>query len=184
MIVLRVVQGFGAAMLITTGMAIVTSVFPPSRRGRAIGIYVTAVYIGLSIGPTAGGALTHHFGWRSIFLVVVPLGLASIIITMKYLKTEWVGSPDDKFDLTGSILYGVALVALIYGASLLPDPVAYALLIFGLSMIILFVAHQRSTPYPVFEVRLFQTNRLFTFSSLAALINYAATFAVMGGQAI
>jgi EmrB/QacA subfamily drug resistance transporter len=178
LIVLRVIQGFGAAMLITTGMAIVTSVFPPDRRGRAIGIYVTAVYIGLSIGPTAGGALTHHFGWRSIFLVVVPLGLASIIITKKYLKTEWIGSPDDKFDLTGSILYGAALVALIYGGSLLPDKVAYVLIIFGLSMLILFVARQRSTPYPVFEVRLFQTNRLFTFSSLAALINYAATFAV------
>lgn len=67
LITVRVFQGFGTAMFVTTGMAIVTSVFPPQRRGRAIGLYVSAVYIGLSVGPFAGGLLTQHLGWRSNF---------------------------------------------------------------------------------------------------------------------
>jgi MFS family permease len=61
---LRVVQGLGAAMFVTTGMAILTSIFPPNKRGKVIGIYVAAVYIGLSVGPFAGGFLTQYFGWR------------------------------------------------------------------------------------------------------------------------
>lgn len=85
LILFRVLQGFGAAMFITTGMAILTSVFAPNKRGRAIGMYVAAVYIGLSVGPFVGGILTQQLGWRSIFLVTVPLGAGSVYITVKYL---------------------------------------------------------------------------------------------------
>jgi MFS family permease len=67
LITVEVFQGFWTAMFVTTGMAIVTSVFPPQRRGRAIGLYVSAVYIGLSVGPFAGGLLTQHLCWRSNF---------------------------------------------------------------------------------------------------------------------
>jgi EmrB/QacA subfamily drug resistance transporter len=175
---LRVLQGFGAAMVVTTGMAIVTSVFPPQRRGRAIGLYVAAVYIGLSVGPTVGGALTHHMGWRSIFWTVVPLSFVSIYITVKYLKGEWKGAPDERFDWVGSVLYGTSLVALIYGATLLPHPRAVILAGAGFLGLIGFWIHQMSIPNPVFEVRLFRTHRVFTFSSIAALINYSATFAL------
>ncbi|MBN1930787.1 MAG: MFS transporter [Desulfobacterales bacterium] len=178
LISLRVLQGFSAAMITTTGMAILTSVFPIQRRGRAIGIYVAAVYVGLSVGPTVGGALTHHFGWRSIFLTVVPLGLLSIFIAVKHLKKEWKGMPGEKFDLTGSIIYGFSLVALIYGATLLPNSMAYFIVGFGIIGIIIFTAHEKSIQYPVFELKLFKNNRIFAFSSLAALINYSATFAV------
>ena len=76
---LRVIQGLGAAMFVTTGMAIITSIFPPNKRGRVIGIYVAAVYIGLSVGPFAGGFLTYYFGWRSIFFIMLPLGLFSLL---------------------------------------------------------------------------------------------------------
>ena len=79
----RILQGFGTAMFVTTGMAIVTSIFPPQKRGRAIGIYVAAVYIGLSVGPFAGGFLTQYLGWRSNFAVVVPFGAASVWVTLR-----------------------------------------------------------------------------------------------------
>jgi MFS family permease len=173
-----VLQGFGAAMVGTTGMAILTSVFPPQRRGRAIGIYVAAVYLGLSVGPTFGGTMTHHFGWRSIFLAVVPLGLAAIFITARHLKKEWKGSSGEKFDLTGSLLYVVSLMALSYAALRLPHPSAWLTAAAGMAGLWLFVSHEKSIRFPVFEVRLFQNNRIFAFSGLAALINYAATFAV------
>ena len=178
LIFMRVMQGIGSAMFVTTGMAIITSIFPPSRRGRAIGIYVSAVYIGLSVGPFAGGFLTRYLGWRSIFAAVVPFGAISIYMTMRYLKGEWADARGEKLDMRGSVLYGVSILVLIYGASLLPRPVAVYLMIAGLVGLAIFVRLELRIPHPVFEVKLFNQNRLFTFSSLAALINYSATFAL------
>jgi EmrB/QacA subfamily drug resistance transporter len=174
----RVLQGIGAAGFVTTGMAIITSIFPPSRRGRAIGIYVSAVYIGLSVGPFAGGFITRYLGWRSIFAVVIPFGVASVLMTFKYLKGEWADARGETLDIRGSVLYGLAILVLIYGASLLPRLAAVYLMTAGLAGLALFIRLELHVPHPVFEVKLFNQNRLFTFSSLAALINYAATFAL------
>ena len=74
LICFRVLQGIGSAMIFGTGIAILTSVFPAGERGKALGINVAAVYLGLSLGPFLGGLLTQHLGWRSVFLVNVPLG--------------------------------------------------------------------------------------------------------------
>jgi EmrB/QacA subfamily drug resistance transporter len=178
LIALRVLQGMGSAMFVTTGMAILTSVFEPSKRGRVIGIYVSAVYIGLSVGPFAGGFLARYLGWRSIFAIVVPLGLLCIFVTFKYLKGEWVDARGEKLDLSGSVLYGVSILVLVYGASLLPQKVAVYLIVLGLAGLGFFIRLELRVQYPVFEVRLFKQNKLFTFSSLAALINYSATFAI------
>ncbi|MBW2431905.1 MAG: MFS transporter [Deltaproteobacteria bacterium] len=178
LIFMRVIQGIGAAMFVTTGMAIITSIFPPSRRGRAIGIYVAAVYIGLSVGPFAGGFLTRYLGWRSIFAVVVPFGAASVFMTMRYLKGEWADARGETIDVRGSLLYGFSILILIYGASLLPQSAAVYLMVAGLVGLGLFIKIELKVSYPVFEVKLFNQNRLFTFSSLAALINYSATFAL------
>jgi len=178
LIFLRVFQGCGAAMTVTTGMAILTSVFPPRRRGKAIGIYVAAVYMGLSVGPFGGGVMAQHFGWRSIFLVSTAIGLFSIWITIKYLKGEWADAAGEPFDVTGSLLYGIALVLLVYGATLLPNKIAVYMIVSGFVLLAAFVRHEIQTTYPVFEVRLFSENKLFAFSSSAALIHYAATFAV------
>jgi EmrB/QacA subfamily drug resistance transporter len=178
LIAVRVFQGFGAAMFVTTGMAIVTSVFPPERRGRAIGFYVAAVYIGLSVGPFAGGLLTQHLGWRSNFGVVVPFGAASIWVTLKYLKGEWADARGEKLDIPGSLLYATSVFLLVYGASLLPRLPAVYLILAGAAALMAFVRVELRTPQPVFDVRLFSGNKLFVYSCLAALINYAATFAV------
>ena len=110
LIVMRILQGFGSAMFVTTGMAILTSVFAPSKRGRAIGIYVSAVYIGLSVGPFAGGFLARYLGWRSIFAVVVPFGAVSVFMTMRYLKGEWADARGEKLDIRGSVLYGFSIL--------------------------------------------------------------------------
>jgi EmrB/QacA subfamily drug resistance transporter len=178
LITMRILQGFGSAMSVTTGMAILTSVFAPSKRGRAIGIYVSAVYIGLSVGPFAGGFIARYLGWRSIFVVVVPFGVVSVFMTMRYLKGEWADARGEKLDIRGSVLYGFSILALVYGASLLPRMVAVYLIILGLAGLGIFIRFEMSVRYPVFEVRLFNQNKLFTFSSLAALINYSATFSL------
>ena len=178
LIALRVGQGLGGAMYNTTGMAIITSVFPVQRRGQALGIYVAAVYIGLSLGPFVGGILVNFLGWWSIFLVPLPVGLLSIAISLRYLEDEWAEAQGDRLDIFGSILYAVAICGLIYGLTLLPVMKAWGIMAAGAVAMIIFVVVQLHIRYPVFDVSLFRTNRVFAFSSLAALINYGATAAI------
>ena len=178
LLALRVLQGVGASMFVTTGMAILSSIFRPSRRGRAIGWYVAAVYVGLSVGPFAGGLLTQHYGWRSIFLIMGPLGLGSIAITFLFLKGEWYDDRSQQLDILGIALYSLAILAVVFGATLLPSLAGGLMVAAGLIGLALFFQQQRQAKHPVFEVSLFSRNRTFTFSSLAALLNYSATFAV------
>jgi EmrB/QacA subfamily drug resistance transporter len=178
LIVFRVLQGVGSAMIFVTGLAIITSVYPPRERGKAIGINIASVYIGLSMGPVLGGILTQYFGWRSLFIAVIPLGLLVLILTMFKLKGEWAECKGESFDFSGSIIYSVALVILIYGFSILPSQLGIILVILGVIGILAFALFELRVKNPVFEVRLFK-NITFGFSSLAALINYSATFAVV-----
>ncbi|MDI6809461.1 MAG: MFS transporter, partial [Candidatus Eisenbacteria bacterium] len=110
----RILQGIGNAMMFGTGMAILTSVFSPGERGRALGINVTAVYLGLSLGPFLGGFLTQYLGWRSIFWVNLPLGLMMIALASWRLRGEWAGAKGEQFDLAGSLIYGLTLMAIMY----------------------------------------------------------------------
>jgi len=178
LILMRILQGIGGSMMMTTGMALLTSVFPPQERGKALGFNVSAVYIGLSLGPFLGGILTQSFGWRSIFLIIAPLGLIVTFLIFKYLKYEWADAKEEKLDIPGSLIYALTLVAIVYGSSLLPQLTGFMLMLCGIPGFILFVKRQLTVSNPVFEVRLFKNNRVFAFSNVAALINYSGTTAV------
>lgn len=178
LILFRVFQGIGAALFVTTGMAIITSIFPPQRRGKAIGIYVAAVYAGLSTGPFVGGFLTQQLGWRSLFIAGVPLGGASVYITLTLLKGEWADARGERLDLLGSFLYGFSILALVYGTTALPKFWAVGLIFVGMILLLVFIRYELRVRYPIFEVRLFVQNKVFAFSSLAALIHYSATFGI------
>ncbi len=174
----RVIQGIGGAMIFGTGVAILTSVFPPQQRGRVLGINVAAVYSGLSLGPFIGGILTQHWGWRSIFWINTALGLITIILVLWKLTGEWAEAKGEQLDLVGSIIYGLMLVGLMYGFSLLPRSGALWLILFALLGIMAFVWWELRIDNPVLNIRLFRHNQVLTFSNLAALINYSATSAV------
>ncbi|MCP8308099.1 MAG: MFS transporter [archaeon] len=174
----RFLEGIGSAMILGTGVAILTSVFPFRERGKALGINVTAVYLGLSLGPFLGGFLTQHLGWRSIFLVNVPLGLTIIVFVFWKLKGEWAEAKGEKFDFTGSTVYSLMLIAVMYGLSLLPAISGAWLILIGALGILAFVKWEMKVESPVLNINLFRNNRVFAFSNLAALINYSATFAV------
>ncbi|OPX58481.1 MAG: putative transporter [Methanobacterium sp. PtaB.Bin024] len=173
----RVLQGIGSAMIFVTGLAIITSVFHPKHRGKAIGINVAAVYVGLSLGPVIGGFMTQYLGWRSLFLLMIPFGLLVVAIVFWKLKDEWAASRGEKFDWTGSILYSIMLFLVMYGFSSLPQLDGWVMLIIGIAGFFAFLRWELKAKSPVFNVRLFK-NTAFTFSSMAALINYSATFAV------
>jgi len=178
LIALRAVQGIGGAMIFTTGIAILTSVFPAGERGKALGINAAATYLGLSLGPVLGGLLTQHFGWQSIFLVVVPLGATIIALIFTKLRGEWAEARGEKFDLTGSVIYGLALTGIIYGFSLLPAKLGIWLIILGASGIFAFINREAKVDSPLLDINLFRQNRTFAFSNLAVLLNYSAAFAV------
>jgi len=179
LIALRVVQGVGSAMIATSGVAIITSVFPAKERGKALGISVAATYLGLSLGPVLGGILTQHFGWRSIFLVTVPLGATVIPLVLRKMKGEWAEAKGEKFDLIGAVIYGLILVGIIYGFSLLPGVLGVALIIAGVSGIFIFIRRERKVKSPLLDVKLFGKNRAFVFSNLTHLISYSSTFSVV-----
>jgi EmrB/QacA subfamily drug resistance transporter len=174
----RVLQGIGGAMMFGTGTAMITSAFPPEQRGRALGINVSAVYLGLTLAPLLGGFLTDVFGWRSIFWMIIPFGLFVIPATIFAIKTEWREAYGETLDYKGSIIYIISLSMLMYGFSKLPDPVALGMAAIGLSGMVLFVATEFKVPVPILNMHLFTNNKVFAFSNMAALINYAATFAV------
>jgi EmrB/QacA subfamily drug resistance transporter len=178
LISVQVLQGIGAAMIFGTAVAILTSVFPASERGRALGINVAAVYIGLSLGPFLGGLLTQYFGWRSIFWVNVPLCLLIIALLFWKLKGEWAEARGEKFDVTGSIIYSLMLIAIMYGFTLLPDIVGVVLILAGAAGFVGFIRWEMKVKSPVLDIGLFRNNTVFALSNVAALINYSATFAV------
>ncbi len=178
LIVFRVIQAIGSAMIFGTAVAIVTSVFPVGERGAAMGITVASVYIGLSLGPFAGGFLTGLFGWRSIFTFTVPLGLAALIVVFKNIKQEWADARGESFDVAGSLLYGVSLTMLMIGFSRLPGTLGIVLTVLSIVMFAVFVKYESRVAFPVMNISIFKSNRVFTFSNMAALIHYSATFGV------
>jgi EmrB/QacA subfamily drug resistance transporter len=174
----RMLQGIGASMTFSTGVAILISVFPPGDRGKVLGINVSAVYLGLSCGPFLGGLLTHYFGWRTIFLINVPFGLLIIFFTFWKLKGEWTEARGEKFDFIGSILYSFTLVTVMYGFSLLPGIWGAFFILLGVGGFWAFMKWESKSESPVFDIDLFRNNKIFAFSNLAALINYSAVFAI------
>ncbi|HNR98820.1 MAG TPA: MFS transporter [Planctomycetota bacterium] len=178
MIALRFVQGIGAAMIFGTSMAMLISVYPADERGKVLGISVTAVYLGLSLGPLVGGFLTHHLGWRSVFLSHVPLAAAVLYLILRRLKGEWAEAKGERFDLAGAIIYMIAVALFMNGLARLPSTPGIAMTAAGLAGLAVFAAWELRTPDPLLDIGLFRRNTVFAFSNLAALINYSATFAV------
>ena len=177
LIVMRIFQGISSAMIFGTSLAIITSVFQPGERGRAMGINITAVYTGLSAGPVIGGLLTQYFGWRSIFIFLVPFGIAAFILILTKIKPEWSESKGEKFDWQGSVIYGISLAAFMYGFSKLPSASGWVFLSAGIILGIVFLMFEKSNNNPVFDIKLILQNRVFAFSGIAALIHYSATSA-------
>ncbi len=178
LIVSRAIQGIGSAMIFSTGMVILTSVFPPNERGKAFGISVASTYLGLSLGPFLGGIMTEHLGWRSIFWMNVPAGAFLILLVVLLLKGEWAEARGDKFDIRGSLILIFTLSSMMLGMSRLPGWEGTALMLLGISGLCVFVYLQLRTNFPLIDIHLFSRNRVFAFSNLAAFINYSATFAI------
>ncbi len=179
LIAMRVFQGFGAAMTLTTGAPILISVFPPSERGKVLGINVAAVYLGLAMGPVVGGFLTQQWGWRSVFYLSALVGLAALLLSVPKLKEQGPVKEGQKLDMAGTLYYFIGLISLVYGSSNLSQPFGWPLIGAGLVFMGFFVWQCRRSAFPIFDIALFTRNKLFAFSNIAALINYSATASIV-----
>jgi EmrB/QacA subfamily drug resistance transporter len=176
----RVLQAIGSAMIFGTALAIVSSVFPPNERGAAFGIMAGVAYAGMAAGPFLGGLLTNTFGWRSIYLVNIPLGLTMVTLSFWKLKAERNdGSPKEQFDVRGAVLFGISLVAISYGLVQLPAIWGACLAAAGVVGMVVFVKWETIVSYPLLDLRLFRRNATFALSCSAALIHYGASAAIL-----
>jgi EmrB/QacA subfamily drug resistance transporter len=178
LLIFRLIQGLGSSFVFVTLTAILVSAFSLKERGKILGINVTAVYVGLSSGPFIGGIITHNIGWRYIFYFSALIGAAIFILLLIKLRTEWKEAKGEKFDLTGSVIYVMSLTLIMLGLTFLPGFHGIALLVISALVIYAFFKVESGKEYPVFNVKVFISNRTFTFSNLSALINYSATFAI------
>ncbi|PXV68800.1 EmrB/QacA subfamily drug resistance transporter [Dysgonomonas alginatilytica] len=178
LIIYRFLSGIGSAMIFGTSAAILMSAIPLEKRGQALGINAATVYFSLAAGPFLGGILTQYWGWQSIFYVSSFIAFLVLIGAFFAIKEDWKEDKKQKFDTMGSILYALGLSAVIYGFASLPHASGFILLVVGILIMLFFAAYEKKQINPVFNIRVFLENKVFKYSSISALINYSATFAI------
>ncbi len=184
LIIFRLVQGSGAALMMVNSAAIITEVFPPDERGRALGINGITWSLGGIAGPLLGGLILSTADWRWIFYINVPIGLVGTIWGYRALHEMSKPNKGETFDTVGAITFSVGLVALLIALTLgieyswtsLPILSLFAIFIV---MLIAFFAWERraNNTSPVLDLSLFRS-RVYNFSVLAAMLQSLAMFAV------
>lgn len=176
----RFIQGLGAAMITSTSIAILTSVYPKEERGKAMGIIIGFVYIGLAAGPTLSGFLITQLGWRWVFWAIIPVEGFALFLTLFFLRGEWTGAKGERFDIFGTIVYIISLSCMMVGGSLVGKvDFVFLLALFGLLGMTFFLYIESKSDSPLINIGLLHTNLTFTFNNIATLINYAASFGLM-----
>lgn len=178
LIIYRFLSGIGSAMIFGTSAAILMSAIPLQKRGQALGINAATVYFSLAAGPFLGGILTQYWGWQSIFYISALIAFLVLIGALFVIKENWKEERKQTFDITGSALYALGLSAIIYGFTILPAIFGFILLAVGIFIMVVFSVYENKQTNPVFNIKVFFENRVFKYSSLSALINYSATFAI------
>ncbi|MEW6662374.1 MAG: MFS transporter [Bacillota bacterium] len=181
LIAARVLMAAGAAMPMSNGQAIVTSVFPSKERGMALGITGSMVAIGTMAGPVIGGFLIQWAGWPAVFLVNIPLGLAAFSAACWLLPKDSGGGRREPFDFAGAALFIIATVTLLLAVSMAPVWGAgistWSSVIAAVAAMFWFIARERKTPYPLIDLDLFKI-RLFSLSISAAFLSFVAMSAI------
>ncbi len=178
---LRFVQGAGAAMFSASGLAILAVAAPEGKRSQYIGYSAAVVYAGVACGPPVAGLIAGTIGWQWIFWsngILASLAWALMYFTV---HEEWYQGKGEPFDWWGGFIYGAGMATLTIGSTLLQRlPFEGGLLLCtGLGLLAIYIMLELRTKYPLLDIRLLSTNRVFALSSLAAFINYSALFGMI-----
>lgn len=182
LILARIVQGAGGALMMVNGPALITEVFPPHERGRALGINGITFSIGGIAGPLLGGLILTVADWRWVFYINVPIGILGTAWGYLALKERAVRVRGERFDFLGATLFSVGLLSLLFALNLgiqygWTSPAILSL--FGLFavLLVLFLVRERRVDRPVLDLSLFNS-RVYSFSVLAAMLQALAMFAM------
>ena len=178
LLIFRAFQGIGLSFIFINAFSIIVSAYPPNKRGHVLGIVIASVYIGLSVGPFLGGIITQQFGWRYIFIFVAIVCVLLYFIIAFFITEDWKISEGEKFDYKGASIFTLAITSLMLGFSFVPKIYSFVLIAFGLGMFYYYKVVSEKIEFPVLKLDIFKNNKSFTFSNLAALINYSATSAI------
>ena len=182
LIAFRVLQGIGGAMIMANGRALVTVNSPPAERGRALGVTSMAFHVGYIAGPTLGGFIIDAVGWRWIFFLTTPLGLACAYFGWKILQERPAGEAPIKVDVAGAAYLLLTNTCFIYALNQMPhrgagDAVVLTFLIVALLTMVLFIRTEQRAATPILSLSLFY-NRLFTAANLSLFFLTATQSAI------
>jgi len=182
LVLFRVLQGFGGALLMANSTAMLTRAFPESERGRVLGLNAVVVSLGVSAGPTLGGVITTYLTWRWIFYVNVPIGIVGLVFTWYVLKEAIRFRGGQKFDPWGAMILSAGIIAIMLGLSFGQDsgwasPFIIGLFVGGLLLLVGFVGVEKRVAAPIVDLTLFR-NRLFAAANTSGLLSFFALFAV------
>ena len=182
LILSRMVQGAGGAMMVVNSAALLTEVFPPDERGRALGINGITFSVGGILGPVLGGFILSAASWRWIFFINVPIGLVGTIWAYVTLRETGPRVKGEGFDWIGAISFSLALLCLLGALTLgigsgFGSPLIISLFAVFAAMTALFVIRERRCDNPVLDFSLFKS-RVYTFSAFAAMMQSLAMFAL------
>ncbi len=168
----RIIAGAGSAALVSSSISLVVDVYPPEKRGSALGIQTMCTYLGMAAGPPLGGVLNQFLGWQSLFYFIVPIALVGAILMMTF-RHEIRPMEGRSFDVVGTVLYGFGIVLAMGGLLSLPETWAYIAIVVGVVLIAAFARWESRTKDRLLNVHLFRS-RVFAGSNVAAFLNYAA----------
>ncbi len=178
----RVVQAAGAGVMMPLLMTVFLTIYPPEKRGAAMGMFGVAVLFAPAIGPTLSGWLIGHYNWHILFDIVIPFGIAALIMAFFWMidVTE-ITKP--KFDTWGFIFSTIGLGFLLYGFSEAGNngwdsAIVLITLAIGLVGLIAFIVHELTTDEPMLELRVFKYD-IFALTTIIGSIINMAMFAAM-----
>ncbi len=173
----RLILGIALSFINVTSMAMIVNAFPPEERGKALGINITGVYVGLSLSPVIGGILNYNLGWRSVVLFGVPFLFVILALLLTRIDDEWSSFKNLPLDLKGSFAYGIGMVLFMYGFTILNTQLGVILTVLGVMILLIFAWIELKQVHPVFDIRFFK-NHKFLSANFASLCAYLATYAV------
>lgn len=178
----RVIQGFSGGMLLPLGISTLFRVFPPDRRGAAMGFLAIPIAAGPALGPAVGGYIVSYLDWRFIFFLNLPVGALAIGLAMAWLRDERDGATLG-LDLPGAILAAAGITAILYAFTRVPDDgwsslTVEGLLAFGAFCLFLFAVYELEMPQPLLQVRLFALPQFL----VGNVIGWTSTLALFGAE--
>ncbi len=180
-ILFRILQGVGGALVTANSGAVLADIFPPERRGRAYGYNAVGWSIGAVLGIVLGGLIVTYVSWRWIFWINVPIGLIAVALALRVLHDSG-ERREHHVDVLGMVLGGAGLFGILWGATqLATHPLDGAILVYvfgGLALLVAFIFVERGQPEPMVHLSLFRIPTM-TPSLLAALFQGLATYAVL-----